>query len=238
MIKVIYIYWAQKFINAPDIVKKCLLSWKSKNPTWKIIELDDNNLCDYIDIKKEIPNFENKQITKTSYSDIIRIFLLEKYGGCWCDATTFCIEPLDNWLHKYISSGFFGFNKPCKSRLISSWFLYSEKNNYIIQKWREKTIIYWNNHNKVEEYFWFHYIFNTLYSHDKQFNYIWDLTPKISAVHPHFLQHNGLLNHITNKVIFHIHNKLSPLYKLTYKYDVNKYHNKCNLNYLLKHTNV
>ena len=26
--KIIFIYWAQKFVNAPDIVKKCLLSWK------------------------------------------------------------------------------------------------------------------------------------------------------------------------------------------------------------------
>ena len=44
MIKKIFIYWGQKFINAPDIVKKCLLSWKLENPTWDIIELDDDNL--------------------------------------------------------------------------------------------------------------------------------------------------------------------------------------------------
>ena len=39
-----FIYWAQKFVNAPDIVKKCLLSWKLKNPTWTIVELDDDNI--------------------------------------------------------------------------------------------------------------------------------------------------------------------------------------------------
>ena len=43
MIKIIFIYWAQKFINAPTVVKKCLLSWKLKNPTWKIIELRMKN---------------------------------------------------------------------------------------------------------------------------------------------------------------------------------------------------
>lgn len=80
MKKVIYIYWAQKFVNAPDIVKKCLSSWKLKNPTWKIIELDDDNLYNYINIEKEIPNLKNKNIKKCHYSDIIRVFLLEKYG--------------------------------------------------------------------------------------------------------------------------------------------------------------
>ena len=136
MKKVLFIYWAQKFINAPIVVKKCLLSWKLKNPTWKIIELDDDNLSEYIDIVKEIPNIQNKNITKTSYSDIVRIFLLAKYGGCWCDATAFCNQSLDDWLNKNISTNFFGFELK-SDRMLSSWFLYSEENNYIIQKWKE-----------------------------------------------------------------------------------------------------
>ena len=113
MEKVIFIYWAQKFENAPNVVQKCLLSWKLKKPSWKIIELDDDNLKDYINIEEMIPDIQKKQITKTSYSDIVRIFLLEKYGGCWCDATTFCNKSLDIWLNEYIiKSGFFAFDRP------------------------------------------------------------------------------------------------------------------------------
>ena len=51
--KHIFILWFQGFENAPFIVKKCLESWKLKNPTWKIIELDDNNISDYINIEKD-----------------------------------------------------------------------------------------------------------------------------------------------------------------------------------------
>ena len=166
MIKIIFIYWAQKFIKAPTVIKKCLLSWKLKNPTWKIIELDDDNLSEYINIEEEISDIENKNITKTAYSDIIRIFLLAKYGGCWCDATTFCNQSLDIWLNKNIKTGFFGFDKPGEDRLLSSWFLYAEKNNYIIKKWKEKTILYWKNHNKAHTYYWFHYLFGDLYNSD------------------------------------------------------------------------
>jgi hypothetical protein len=44
--------------------------------------LDDDNLYEYINIDMLIPEINKKEITKTSYSDIVRLFLLEKYGGC------------------------------------------------------------------------------------------------------------------------------------------------------------
>lgn len=232
MRKVIFIYWAQKFINAPMVVKKCLLSWKLKNPAWEIIELNDDNLSEYINIEEEIPDIQNKNITKTSYSDIVRIFLLAKHGGCWCDATTFCNQSLDIWLNKNTLTGFFGFELKLK-RMLSSWFLYSEKNNYIIQKWKEKTILYWKNHNKMHHYFWFHYLFRDLYNSDNKFKELWDSTPKISANGPHYIQQQGLLNKLSDKVTNHINEIKTPLYKLSYKYDMKKYNEECNLSYLL-----
>ena len=241
MIKVIYIYWAQKFINAPNVVKKCLLSWKLKNPTWKIIELDNENLCEYINIEKEIPDIKNKNITKTAYSDIVRLFLLAKYGGCWCDATTFCNISLDNWLYKNISTGFFGFNKPSfrKGKQLCTWFLYSEKDNYIIQKWKQKTIIYWKNHNKMIHYFWVFFLFNNLYNSNNKFKKMFDLTPKICGRRggPHYVR-GKLLKNLSDNVKNHIDQKKTPLYKLTYKYNEKKYNKKCNLSYLLNTINL
>ncbi len=231
-----FIYWGQKFNTAPKIVTKCLLSWKIRNPTWEIIELDDDNLDEYINLE-EIVNIKNKNITKTSYSDIIRIFLLDKFGGCWCDATTFCNQPLDDWLYENIESGFFAFNKPAEDRLLSTWFLYSEKNNYIISKWKEETIKYWNNNDEMHTYFWFHYLFGNLYKIDNKFKNLWNLTSKISADYPHFLQNNNLLSIPTDIVINHINeNKL--LYKLTYKIDMSEYNDKCILEYLYNTLNL
>ena len=238
MKKVIFIYWAQKFINAPIVVKKCLLSWKLKNPTWEIIELNDDNLSEYINIEEEIPDIQKKNITKTSYSDIIRIFLLAKHGGCWCDATTFCNQSLDIWLNKNTLTGFFGFDKPVIDRLLSSWFLYSEENNYIIQKWKEKTILYWKNHNKMHNYFWFHYLFGDLYNSDNKFKELWDSTPKISVGGPHYIQGQGLLNKLSDKVKNHINEIKTPLYKLSYKYNMKKYNEECNLSYLMNSINL
>ena len=232
VVKNLFIYWAQNFKNAPYIVKECLESWKLKNPDWNIIELNDENLKNYINIEIYIPNIKKKYISKAHYADIIRIFLLDKYGGCWCDATTFCNKSLDNWLDKNILTGFFGFELK-SDRMLSSWFLYSEENNYIIQKWKEKTILYWKNHNKMHHYFWFHYLFGDLYNSENKFKELWDSTPKISADGPHYIQIQGLLNKLSDNVKNHINEVKTPLYKLTYKYDMKKYNEECNLSYLL-----
>lgn len=239
MHKNLFIYWAQTFEHAPSIVKECVKSWEINCPKWNIIKLDDTNLKEYVNIEKEIPNIKKKHMTKTSYSDIVRIFLLDKYGGCWCDATTFCNKSLDSWLYKHIKhSNFFAFDRPLKQYkklMISSWFLYSAKNNYIVQEWKKKTIEYWNTNNKMHDYFWFHQLFDTLYNTDKKFKMTWDKTGKINTALPHFLQHQGLFNEQSPTVKRHIDSRLSPMYKLTYKNNIQNYHPNCNLAYLLNH---
>jgi hypothetical protein len=241
MNKTVYIYWDTELKNAPYVVKKCALSWKLHNPTWNIIELDDNNLKEHIDIEKEIPNIKKKTMKPAFYSDIVRMFLLEKYGGCWCDATIFCTKPLDDWLISHVSSsGFFAFEKPGPDRLLSNWFLYSNKNNYIVKKWKEIMVTYWNNNDEMYTYFGCHYLFGFLYYTDSVFKNNWDDCLKISSDIPHHVQFfgPGLLEPLNQNIKQHIDNKQSPLYKLTYRYDEKKYNDKCCMAYLFNTVNI
>jgi hypothetical protein len=218
MIKVIYILWFQGFENAPEIVKKCIDSWKYYNSDWTINLLDNNNLGDYINIKDYI-DLSKLKIEKSKIANIIRCILLSKYGGVWTDATTFCNKPLSEWLPNYINHGFFAFEKPGPDRLLSNWFLYSEKNNYIIEKWCNYTIQFHKNNFKIRQYFVHHYLFNKLYYTDTKFKDQWDLVSKLPAngLGPHYLQHKGMFNNITDEIKNDINNKVTPFYKLTYK---------------------
>lgn len=241
MIKNLFIYWEQKFVNAPEIVQKCLMSWKINNPTWNIIELDKDNIKEYIDIKEFIPDIEKKNIKKCHLADIIRVCLLNKYGGCWCDATTFCIKPLDEWLGDVIETGFFAFHLKLKldnknkkqQKLLSNWFLYSNKNNFIMKKWKNRIIKYWNNNNEIKSYFKHHYLFTELYLKNNKFKNLWEKTNKISADGQHFLQKTSIVGNVNQNTINHISMKKTPLYKLTYKYNKEKYNEYCKLAYLL-----
>ena len=220
MIKNIYILWFQGFNKAPEIVKECIHSWKHYNPDWNIILLDDNNLSEYIQLDNYITDIYKKSIEKCHLSDIIRCLLLTLYGGLWVDATTFCNRPLNDWLPNYIKDGFFAFDKPVPDRLISNWFLYSEINNYIIDKWCHSTLNYYTIHNKAHTYYIHHYLFGDLYSSDITFKETWDKVPKLSASGPHYLQHNWMFKYITNEIKRDIDAKITPLYKLTYKFDI------------------
>lgn len=238
MIKIIYILWLQGFNNAPSIVKQCVQSWKYYNPDWQILLLDKSNLIHYIRINRYVPNIYKTSIRKSHISDIIRLILLKKYGGLWVDSTTFCNRPLNDWLPNYIKEGFFAFEKPTPkidpNRLLSSWFLYSEKNNTLIRKWLNKSIhfIYKKYHflDKID-YFFLHNQFYELYKSDNDFRIEWNKVPKISADGPHFLQ-KDMMKLVTKKIKSNIDNKVSPLYKLTYKCSFLPYDNKITIYYL------
>lgn len=209
--KHIFMYWEQGWDNAPLICKYCQKSWEKYNKeTWNIILLEKTNLKKYIDIEKLVPNFW--KIPIASRSDILRINLLKKYNGLWVDATLFCTEPLDSWLYKYDT--FFAFSKG-DVLLISSWFLYSKKNNYIVNTWCDKYNSYWKDKTKPEKYFQFHYIFNELYESDKKFRDLWDgISPKIGANSAHKLKFPLKYEYLPDEQKMHIILRKSPLYKL------------------------
>jgi hypothetical protein len=220
MIQTIYILWIQGFDNAPLIVKECVKSWKYYNPDWNIILLDKTNLSTYINISEHI-DLSGKDINNTTLSEIIRVILLKLYGGLWTDATTFCNRPLNEWLPNYIKDDFFAFEKPGPDRLLSSWFLYSEPDTYIINNWYKQVLIYYTTNNKPHTYFWFHYLFGDLYNSDIKFRELWDKVIKLPANNygPHYLQERGMFDIKTNEIKFDIDKKITPLYKLTYKCD-------------------
>ena len=248
--KNIFIYWNTGFNQAQQIVKLCLSSWKKYNKNWNIIELDNNNLSDWIDLNSIILNIQNKNITNTSLSDIIRICLLQKYGGIWCDATLLCVKPLDDWINEYYNNGFFAFEQNHHTKL-SSWFLYGEKDNYIINKWYQNVIDYinkaniiglehnpiitlnqWNNNDKYNShYFWFHYLFTDIYNCDDRFKFEWDNIKKISGVPPHYIQNIGFCSKVTNDFISTFKNS-APVFKLTYRYDFTQCKNDSILQYI------
>jgi len=227
MIKTLYILWFQGFDNSPDIVKKCVQSWKHYNPDWNIILLDNNNLQDYINFE-EYPMLRKTSIHKCHLSDIVRVILLQKYGGCWTDSTTFCNKPLTEWSPNYIREGFFAFQKPGPDRLLSNWFLYADKDNYILDKWYEKTVEYYSKNNRAEKYLIHHYMFGNLYESDIIFKEMWDKVPKLQAngLGPHYIQEKGMFKILIERIKNDIDRKITPLYKLTYKckfpeYDIN-----------------
>ncbi|HVS93281.1 MAG TPA: capsular polysaccharide synthesis protein [Mucilaginibacter sp.] len=248
--KIIWFLWLQGLDDSPLVVKKCYASWVKHNPGWQVNLLDANTIGQYLSV--DLPG-----VTRQTLSDILRITLLQKYGGVWVDATCYCNKPLDNWLYPYLSTGFFAFERPAADRMISSWFLASVKGNCIVSAYKNAVDNYWNKHPrlaffeksrwyflrkllknkppqwwfgpiatkvlKIYPYFWFHYLFESVYLRDSEFRRQWDATPKISADIPHSIQYAGMFSPANDDMKMEIRNKNAPVYKLSWKYEAAKY---------------
>lgn len=234
--KNIFLYWEQGWENATIVCKLCLVSWKKYNPSWNIVILDKYNLHRYIDIEALVPTFwEISPIA--SRSDVLRINLLDKYNGLWVDATLFCTMPLDSWIHEHTPFFAFSFlNRTVDDRMLSSWFLFSSKPNYIVHKWCTTYNRYWEGRTEPDDYFQFHIIFSNLYDNDPIFKRQWDNTDVMYNTYPHLFKRKVGTGH--SKVMKNIRDRLSPVYKLDhYKSTAKramskKRHNP--LNYLLR----
>ena len=214
MKKVIWSCWLQGRARAPWLVERCLSSWQARNPDWEFRCLDEDSLARYVDL----PELGPCRITRTSFSDILRVFLLRAHGGVWTDATVYCNRPLDEWLHARQSSGFFAFERPASDRMLSSWFLVSEAHHFIVDRWCESTIRYWAEHESAHTYFWFHELFRQLFDADPAFAAAWSAVPKLSAHGPHMIQRIGLFESDAEAVQSRV-DWQCPMFKLTYRID-------------------
>jgi len=139
--KRIWVLWFQGLSEAPFLVRKCIDSWVKENPNWKVVILDESNLSEYVVL--DLPENILANLALAHKSDLVRLHLLSNYGGVWADATTFCIKPLDEWIDDCMTSGFFAFYKPSRDRIMSNWFLISEKGCPIVLKLRERLTSFW-----------------------------------------------------------------------------------------------
>ncbi len=90
---------------------------------------------------------------------------------------------------------------------------------------------------KVYPYRVFHFLFERVVSTDPKCKAIWEQTKKISADGPHRIQRVGFPSPLTEEMKQEIDEERFPVYKLTWKYNKDKYSSSTLLYYLLEGRN-
>lgn len=226
--KVIWVCWWQGQNELPEIVSKCLHSIKSYNAEYQVIVIDKNNYNEYIDIPDEImKKVENKVITLTHLSDLIRMNLLSKFGGIWIDATIFLTNEItDKFKDKNLNT--LKIRDINKNMNISKgrwcgYFIGGTANNFF--KFMNEMLIQYNkDYNYLIEFFLIDYLIDIAYQHfdyvkqmidnaDIEANHIYDLINKFNEEYS-AEKYNEILNS-------------SPVFKLSFKKKFNtKINNK------------
>lgn len=105
----IWVCWYSGIENAPELVRRCIESIYEHANGHPVNLVTQYNLDSYIDIPSIFKErLNNKEMRLAHFSDVLRIYLLEKYGGLWLDATIFCKKDLPE---QYFTENFF----TCKS---------------------------------------------------------------------------------------------------------------------------
>lgn len=214
----VWVCWLQGIENAPLIVKRCYDSLQKYLKDKEIILITEDNYRDYVEFPGFIlEKYKKGIISKTHFSDLLRLELLIKYGGTWIDATVLCTG---NDMPDYIlNSDLFVYQmlKPGKnghSITISSWLMTACTNNNILMLTRKFLYEYWSKNNTMVDYFLLHMFFCIAceYYPEEQ-----KKIPKVCNSIPHILllelfddYNEEFFNHVKKMTCFH---------KLNYKFD-------------------
>ncbi len=168
--KVIWQFWSQGLDGCPEIVRRSIQSVADHLPAgYTHIVLTEETCKDYV----ELPSFiweakQNNWISTIHFSDILRVWLLDQYGGVWVDATCLLTDSipqaiLDAPFFCYRSQGEFA------CTYIQSCFIKSDAHHPVTHKLCQTLERYWQGEGTIIHYFTFHFIFIALLRKDKAF---------------------------------------------------------------------
>lgn len=141
--RIIWTYW-HDHTNIPDIVKKCIESWKNSNPDHRVIILNKElvkKLCEYDLDTLNVGDFHAR------VADFARLLIVAKYGGIWMDSSIICTESLA-WVHKHGDGdegcdlvGFYApFTTNMKYPVTENWFFAAPVQSEFMKDWLSEAL--------------------------------------------------------------------------------------------------
>ena len=213
----VWVCWLQGMETAPALVRKCYASLQTHLPHREIILLTEENYRSYVNFPAHIQQkIDNGMISKTHFSDLLRLELLISYGGTWVDATVFCsggqipdyMLNSDLFVFQNLKPGLDG-----HATSISSWFMTACTNHPILLLTRHLLYEYWRKHNKLKDYFLLHDCFQLSI---EAFPEQWRKVVPFSNSLPHILLLR--LFEIYDEALWEAVQAMTPFHKLTYKF--------------------
>lgn len=174
--KIIWTCWWQGEQNLPPVIKKCIASIRKHCPDFELRVISADNMHDYIELPDYILQKHKKgYISRTHLSDILRISLLEKYGGLWMDATVLLTAGLPQIM---LDSPFFAYH--CHELYQGQiWFFKTYPHHPIISGLKKLLLAYWKDENKIINYFFAYILWDLLLENNTECNKLWAQTTLI-----------------------------------------------------------
>ena len=201
--KVIWQYWAQGIENAKDTAKLCFASVDKYKGDYEVIRITDANIDEYLDLPEFIKDKrKNPEFRPVFFSDLLRVLLINVYGGIWLDASILLTDDIPT---KYEDYDFFMFSRDLDSvnkdwgkgdqHFYFSWreefkvkhlssIMYGHEKSELSSVMLDLLLYFWKNEEEIPHYFFFQIMINEL----KDMNVIDFNFPAEDDTLPHLLQ--------------------------------------------------
>lgn len=91
----IWVFWWDGILNMPEIIRLCQKSKVNHAGTHSVILLSKDNIRDYVDFPDYVwTQFTENRLKIQHLADMIRVQLIQRYGGIWLDASVFCAKEI------------------------------------------------------------------------------------------------------------------------------------------------
>lgn len=178
----IWVCWWQGIDGAPDIVKKCVQSICISAAPYEVIILDDTNYKSYVSIPEWMEEKRNQGIiTRTHFSDFLRLELLAEHGGIWLDSTFFAnqfnvkeIMDLPVWSIK--RPGYGHLSVAC-GKFANYSFGCNFENRKAFAIIRDYLLEYWKTNDSMLDYLFLDYLIELALRHNDYLKKVFDLIP-------------------------------------------------------------
>jgi hypothetical protein len=247
----IWFLWWQGEDAMPPIVHVCYQALLKNSNGHKVNLVTKKNFSDFATIPGYILRRTNqKKISLTHFSDILRICLLYEHGGLWIDATVLLTKPLPPLP---LICGHLGFWTPKDNCIVlnsfssaSNWIvrenkwvtfcLFFSKNNLLTEFVRKLFFEYFRREKRIIDYYLFDYLISICYDTIPDIRVMIDSVP-LNNSRVHDIQHLLQLNYEYNETLFNEVCADTFLHKLNWKNDLNEYTENgklTNYGYILK----
>ncbi len=215
----VWVCWLQGAEQAPSLIRNCIQSIHRFKPKgYEVVVITEKNYSEYVTFPDKIEEkWQKGLISRTHFSDLLRIYLLASHGGLWMDATCLLTAVVPDYITErelflFHTHGEFSYT------MIQSCFMSGKKNNYALRKWCAAMAAYWEKENRLIHYFTLHLMFIALTHDDPLFANEFNSIPVRSDEPSHILIHALLNNDPYSEELMEQARKGSFFQKLTYKF--------------------
>lgn len=138
--RTMWFWWSSGKDALNPFLQICLESWKVHHPDWTMVVLDLQSVWRYL-TPDELPSSFNQISRASLQSDLVRLAVLAKFGGCYVDMSCVALENVADAAWARIGEGacLAGYRSPgFISDFVSAWFMASKAGEPLMVEWSRR----------------------------------------------------------------------------------------------------